>query len=99
MPTNNVDSQFLQWFATLGVGGVLAGFMFVFYRKDTKSYTDLWKSQADRMDALVNVVLQVVKENTESNSKLIALIENMQRNSLRKEDIESLIDRRIGDRK
>lgn len=99
MPNNNVDGQFLQWFATLGVGGVLAGFMFVFYRKDTKSYTDLWKSQADRMDALVNVVLQVVKENTESNSKLIALIENMQRNSLRKEDIESLIDRRIGDRK
>jgi len=95
MQTTPVDGNFLQWFATLGVGGVLAGFMFMFYRKDVKQYTTLWEAQAARIEALVNTVLGVVKENTASNVKLVALIENMQRNVLRKEDIEFMIAQRV----
>lgn len=90
-----MDSEFLQWFATLGVGGILAGFMFVFYRKDVKSYTDLWKIQSDKMESLVTTVLAVVKENTISNTKLITLIETMERNAMRVADVEEIVNRKF----
>lgn len=79
-----MDIEFTKWLITLGVGGVLAGFMFVFYRKDVKQYTELWKVTAEQM-------VGVVKENTASNTKLIALIEEERRNMMRKSDIEQLL--------
>lgn len=82
------DPEFAKWLATLGVGGVLAGFMFAFYRKDVKQYTELWKIMADQMMA-------VVKENTTSNVKLLSMLENLERNALRKQDIEFLIDQKM----
>ena len=63
------DLEFIKWLATLGVGGILAGFMFIFYRKDVKQYTELWKTATDEL-------MIVVKDNTISNTKLITLIEN-----------------------
>ena len=58
--------------------------MFEFYRKDVKQYTELWKSATDQL-------MLVVKENTISNTRLIALIENQERNAMRKEDIIGLL--------
>lgn len=78
------DVEFVKWFATLGIGGILAAFMFVFYRKDVQQYTDLWRTTADQLIA-------VVKDNTASNTKLIALIENQERNTLRIEDVKELL--------
>ncbi len=66
-----MDTEFSKWIITLGVGGVLAGFMFVFYRKDVKQYTELWKTQTE-------MLLQVVKENTASNVKLTSAVEMLQ---------------------
>ncbi len=82
------ESEFVKWLVTLGVGGILAGFMFVFYRKDMKSYTELWKGATDLL------VLTIIK-NTESNVKLITMLENQERNAIRKSDIEALIDTRF----
>lgn len=82
------DTEFFKWLATLGIGGILAGFMFMFYRKDVKQYTELWKLATDQL-------IGIVKENTSSNTKLINLIETQERNSIRKEDILTLVDRRI----
>jgi hypothetical protein len=86
-----VDTDFTKWLITLGVGGILAGFMFVFYRKDVKQFTELWKSVADQL-------INVIKENTASNIKLITLIEAQERNAIRKQDIESLIDLHLKNR-
>jgi len=61
-------SEGVKWFSSLGVGGIIAGVLFMFYRKDVKQYTDLWKAQTE-------MLVEVVKENTASNTKLIALIE------------------------
>lgn len=91
MPTTPVDMQFTQWLVTLGVGGVLAAFMFTFYRKDVKQYTDLWKTTTDQLVA-------IIKDNTASNIKLISLIESQERNTVRKSDIESLIEYRLRER-
>lgn len=91
MDTAVSTTEFIQWLTTLGIGGVLAGFIFMFYRKDMKSYTDMWKAAAEQF-------ITVIKENTASNIKLITLIENLERNSIRKSDIETLVDRKILER-
>lgn len=83
-----MDAEFTKWLVTLGVGGVLAAFMFMFYRKDIKQYTELWRVTAEQL-------MLCVKDNTTSNTRLISLIENQERNLLRKEDIEYMMDRRF----
>lgn len=82
------DPEFIKWFATLGIGGVLAAFMFVFYRKDVQSYTELWKSTS-------TVLIDVIQKNTESNVKLISLIEGLERNTIRKADIMEMISTEV----
>ena len=84
-----MDAEFVKWITTLGVGGVLAGFMFVFYRKDIRQYTELWKSTTEQL-------MSIVKDNTASNAKLISMIETQERNALRKQDLETLLERRLG---
>lgn len=83
-----VDSEFIKWLATLGIGGVLAGFIFIFYRKDIRQYTELWKITAEQL-------MEIVKDNTASNVKLIMLLESHERNEIRITDIERIIDHKI----
>lgn len=71
----------VNFLTTLGVGGALAAFMFILYRRDIKSYTDLWKNTAEQL-------IGIVKENTESNVELKALIET--KLNERKEDKETI---------
>ena len=73
------DPEFVKWFATLGVGGILAAFMFVFYRKDVRSHTELWEKQAERVAELTSTVLDVVRENTQSNARMTTMIEALLR--------------------
>ena len=85
---DGVNAEFGQWLISLGVGGVLAALIFVFYRKDMKQYTDNWSKITDQL-------IKVVTDNTASNAKLITLIEGLERNAMRKSDIELLIQERI----
>lgn len=87
-----MGTEFTQWLVTLGVGGVLAAFMFTFYRKDVKQYTELWKAATDQL-------ILVIKENTASNTKLIAMLETQERNAIRKSDIELFVQQKIAERK
>lgn len=74
------NTEFIQWLATLGIGGVLAGFMFMFYRKDIKLYAELWKSATEQL-------ITIVKDNTSSITRLVTLMEVQERNAMRKGDI------------
>lgn len=85
-----IDTEFVKWLATLGIGGILAGFIFIFYRKDIRQYTELWKMTAEQL-------MMIVKENTASNIKLIVLLESRERNDIRISDIEKLVDEKIYD--
>jgi len=82
------DPNFVKWLATLGVGGVLAAFMFMYYRKDVKQYTELWRVMAD-------MLMKVIQDNTASNIKLISLIEHQEKDRIRKEDILALMEARL----
>ena len=52
-----MDTEFIKYLSSMGVGGVIAGLIFIFYRKDIKSYTELWKIQSE-------MLMAVVKDNT-----------------------------------
>jgi len=72
----------LKFFATMGVGGILAGIMFIFYRKDVKLFTDQWKGQSE-------MLMQVVKENTGAITKNATITEALHRRLGRDEDIKN----------
>jgi len=59
--------EMAQFFATLGVGGALAGMMFYFYRQDVQRLTEQWKGQSEMLALLV-------KENTSANTTLTETI-------------------------
>ena len=63
-----MDTEFIKFFTTLGVGGALAGMMFHFYRKDVQRYTSLWEGQSDSL-------MLIVKENTIAITRLTAVVE------------------------
>lgn len=69
----------IQWFATLGVGGILAGVMFYFYKQLNERFTDYVKSQLEHQKTQTEQVINVVKENTESNTKLVTMIDAIHR--------------------
>lgn len=58
----------LEVVAPMGVGGLLAMAMFLFYRKDVLQVQDFWKGQSEHL-------LNVVKENTASNVKLVSAVD------------------------
>lgn len=52
-----MDVEFIKYLSTLGVGGLIAGLMFLVYRKDMARYSEQWKGQSEAL-------MQVVKENS-----------------------------------
>ena len=58
------DPEFVKLIGGLGVGGTIAIIIFGFYRKDVRSYTDLWKAQAEREDKRTEALMQLVRENS-----------------------------------
>lgn len=75
------DTEFAKWLATLGVGGVLAGVMFAFYRKDMKQYTDMMRHERGEL-------LSVVRDNTVSNTTLVGVIKSLHRRLDREQERE-----------
>lgn len=66
-----MELDFTQYFATLGVGGALAGLMFFFYRKDAianiereKANAEQWRAEADQRRTEANTWIDVIKGNT-----------------------------------
>lgn len=94
-----MDSEFVKWLATLGVGGAIAAIIYVYSQREVArhekvigEYTNRWENAANKFDV-------TVRDNTASTTKLIVMIENQERNALRKSDIElminSLLDKRM----
>lgn len=77
-----MDAEFARWLATLGVGGVLAGLIFMFYRKDIKQYTDLWKTTSEQLT-------KIVRENTASYTRLSDTLRSMEDNMITLRDLQT----------
>ena len=63
-----MEEELGKWLATLGLGGVLAAFVFWFYRKDSLTHTENWRGQTA-------IMVETVKENTEAICRLGTLLE------------------------
>ncbi len=72
-----LDPGFLQWGA-LGIGGVLAGVIFYFYREDRKASEDRLQKMHEACEARLNAITDdfrlIVQENTAASQKLTDLI-------------------------
>lgn len=64
-PDTMLSPEFLRYLASLGVGGALAGMLFFFYRRDVRSYTELWKTMSDTLLEVVRDNTKAITENTE----------------------------------
>lgn len=58
-----MDLDLLKYLGGTGAVGVLAGLIFMVYRKDALQWQDAWKGQSQ-------MLVQVVKENTEAITAL-----------------------------
>lgn len=65
-----LDPDTFKYLASLGVGGILAGMMFLVYRKDMKVNSAAWEGQSE-------MLMAVVKENTAAITALIGLVQRV----------------------
>lgn len=61
-----------QWLASLGVGGVLAGGMFMAYRSDRKS-------SEERLEKYAETFMTIVQDNTKAMTSLVDVIRELKR--------------------
>lgn len=67
-----MDIELIKYLGSLGVGGALAGFMFIVYRRDAQRQTEQWKGQAE-------MLVRVVQDNTAAMTSLTKVIEQIDR--------------------
>lgn len=65
-----MDIEFVKWLATLGVGGALAGMMFIVYRKDMRELTAQWRGQTE-------LLVQVVRDNTVAMTQNTTVVQSL----------------------
>jgi len=68
-----MDSELLKYFTSLGVGGILAGVMFLIYRRDMK---EVLKTSEERNDKLMEMIEKSVTALTENSVILERLHES-----------------------
>lgn len=88
-PTAN-STQFTQWIATLGVGGILAYVMFQVYRKDMAQHIEQWKGQSVAL-------LTVVQDNVKAITALSVLVEVLRSELTDAQARRGVVDRRDPD--
>ena len=64
----------MKWFATLGVGGILAAMTFHFYRLDRKRSEDQLVKMVEDQKTISAELLQVVQQNTRAVQSLTETI-------------------------
>lgn len=77
-----MDSEFIKWLAGMGGNGVIAALIFWFYRRDVRSYTELWEKTTAMLQATIKesqvaytvlvresnaAAMVMIKESTASN--------------------------------
>lgn len=74
-----MDPELAKWIGgSLGTGTVSA-VLFYFYRRDVRSYTDLWKETAVMLQAELRASTAAHAVNTETNREVINLLQALHR--------------------
>ncbi len=73
-----MDTEFLKFLTSLGVGGVLAGVIFYFHQKTADRHKSDLKDIIARQQSREDALLRKLDENTTSNTRLITVIDALQ---------------------
>lgn len=73
----DLTPQTIQFFSTLGVGGVLGFGMFLFYRQEKQQHMEELRQNADNWKGQSAMLVQVVKENTAAIAALTAHLDRV----------------------
>lgn len=74
-----MDTEFIKWLAGMGTGGAIAGLIFYFYRKDVRSYTELWRETASMLHVALEKSTSAHAINSETNREVINLLQALHR--------------------
>ena len=85
-----MDNEFVKWLVQTGGTGAIAALIFYFYRKDVRSYTDLWKETSvmlasEMRESRIAYTAVVEKStaahvtNSETNREMIGLLQALHR--------------------
>lgn len=69
-----LDPEFVKYLASLGVGGVIAIFIYFYSRKDNEAYAQSLKTIAEERKGQIEMLVDVIKEVTSvtaANTKVI----------------------------
>jgi hypothetical protein len=66
-----MDLESVKWFASLGVGGILAGMMFLAYRRDFLNWREKANEREDRL-------LTIIERNAAAQERLIVAAEKVE---------------------
>ncbi len=69
--------EFVKYLASLGVGGCIAGLIFLVYRKDMKTLIDEWKGLAAERLAFAERLIDVINDNIRVQTELVATIKSL----------------------
>lgn len=73
------DPEFIKYLASLGVGGAIAAFVYLYSRKDNEAYTKVLIQVAEERKGQVELLVNIVKEVSTavaSNTKVIEAFHN-----------------------
>ena len=70
-----MDAQIMQW-ASLGVGGILAGIMFWFYRQDRLDISHQWQELVERLQAQSTELADRLNHQSEDRQKQMVQMHN-----------------------
>lgn len=73
-----MDAEFVKYLASLGVGGILAIFIYMDAKKAAERHAEAIKLFADQWRGQAEQLMNVVKENTASNVRLVASLDSHQ---------------------
>jgi len=68
--------EFLKTLPGLGIGGILALFIYIQSRKDSESHTEVVKGYHEQEKGRTEMLVQVVKENTVAITKNTSVVES-----------------------
>lgn len=85
-----IDPEYIKFFSSLGVGGVLAGMIFFYSRKDSKKHESDWIEQEKRCENRETTLMNIVTKNTEGFERLCGAINNLSADIKKAEELKLL---------
>lgn len=81
--------DFWQFLASMGVGGILAGYAFYINNKIQKEHTDVIKNYHELERGRTDMMIGIVKENTVASTKNNVVLDALHRRLDREESISN----------